>query len=277
MRIISIDVGIRNLGICILENQRLPEKYIIHFWENIDIFESGGCNTLLKRGARKNKECNKTGLYTIGDDIYCRTHYNAFMKNKHCCGGKKDYCKLPIKYHDECKYYCKRHRNGIEIFKQKSVKETTMDEICVNVIKKLDSLRDVLFQDIDRVIIEYQPNIATLKIKSMSHILYTYFVIRGIIDNPYIVDKKVLLVSAKNKLLSIDPKKASNYKRGKKGYSTRKKASVENCDELLNRFIKDENIRPCSYGYFLNKLHSSNKKDDLADSFLQGYWYIKGK
>ena len=50
-------------------------------------------------------------------------------------------------------------------------------------------------------------------------------------------------------------------------YNDRKKVSVEKTEGILN-------LKNIEWLLFFNK---NNKKDDLADSFLQGLWYIQTK
>ena len=54
-------------------------------------------------------------------------------------------------------------------------------------------------------------------------------------------------------------------------YKEHKIDSIKYCKEYL--LMDDPNsIKPTTVLF-----HNSKKKDDLADSFLQGFWYIKNK
>jgi hypothetical protein len=52
-------------------------------------------------------------------------------------------------------------------------------------------------------------------------------------------------------------------------YSDRKKKGIQKCLEI----ITNTHYYQCWEGFF----SKHTKKDDLADSFLQGLWYVKNK
>ena len=73
---------------------------------------------------------------------------------------------------------------------------------------------------------------------------------------------RIEFVSASNKLKDCDANEKVNYK-------DRKKLGIKKCLELLS-----------TNNGFNNKLDyfdSHKKKDDLADSFLQGIWFINNR
>jgi len=96
-----------------------------------------------------------------------------------------------------------------------------------------------------------------------------YFIMKN--SNQYIE-----FVSSFNKLKDVNTNNTNNTKNSeyedktdKKKYNERKKLGIKIClENLENNNINDEWIK------FFN-IH--NKKDDLADCFLQGIWYIKHK
>ena len=55
----------------------------------------------------------------------------------------------------------------------------------------------------------------------------------------------------------------------KPSYSDRKKMGIKYCLDLINKSNDDKLWHP----FFINH----KKQDDLADSFLQGIWYINNK
>ena len=54
-----------------------------------------------------------------------------------------------------------------------------MEDIKLNLINSLDKKQ---FQDIDYVLIENQPSLKNPKMKSIAETLYSWFLIRGIVD-----------------------------------------------------------------------------------------------
>lgn len=284
MKVVSIDVGIRNLGIGVFETL-LDGTFVIHYWDVIDVMSSDTrCSHPMKRGKRKGMSCDKPSRYQVRDACYCSAHYP--LKKSVCSGTTKkgDPCKSKVTHVSDNLSYpsCKRHATGddtVEVGHKTAVKQLCMNDIAVSTVRCLDRHRDTLFP-VDRVLIEQQPSIATHKVKCMADILYTYFIVRGIVDDCLIADAKVLQISAKKKMLSIDPDAAELYvksKRGKKGYATRKKASIDNCDALLAKWAAADHGQLCDYAAYRDTFAQSNKKDDLADAFLQAYWYMKMK
>jgi len=178
-----------------------------------------------------------------------------------------------------------------------------------NIPRKLHELPQLL--NVDLVVIENQPSLKNPKMKSIQMILYSYFIILGKIigngDNSSSYIDKIEFCSASNKLKVYDgpeiilTKKVSN----KKGVTEviqevvqekeelnleqeeqqkeeiikitepkKKASSVKYADKkkyaILHAqyFLKDQEEK---YLDFFNK---HKKKDDLADSFLQGlYWF----
>jgi hypothetical protein len=168
-----------------------------------------------------------------------------------------------------------------------------------NIPKKLSEYPFLL--DVDKVVLENQPSLKNPQMKSIQMIVYSYFICYGKILNPN--EKKIQFVdfcNASNKLkvykgpeISIESlkkrkKKPSdndqdipqipisennddniqieNKKKTKKklSYTEKKKMAVEH----VKYFIKDE------YPEQLIYFNEHKKKDDLADSFLQGLYCI---
>ena len=101
--------------------------------------------------------------------------------------------------------------------------------------------------------------------KAISDTIFTWFMIRGIIDakinNSSI--KEVKFVSPSNKLKEFDTNIINEADKSKK-YSITKKLSIINTKIILTSYNLNE---------WIDRFLLFTKKDDLADSFLQG-WYI---
>ena len=69
-KILSWDVGIKNLAYCIISKQL--DKFLIEKWEKIDIVDSDKCVCagLMKSG----KVCGKKATYCFNDIYYCKLH-----------------------------------------------------------------------------------------------------------------------------------------------------------------------------------------------------------
>ena len=115
---------------------------------------------------------------------------------------------------------------------------------------------DNLLKDIsvDRVIIENQIGPLALRMKTLQGMIMQHFIEK---ECPIIEE-----ISSSNKLKDYLTKKKTKY-------TERKKLSIKVTQEIL----KENNNLDAWIPTFLEH----KKKDDLADSFLQGIWYIKYK
>ena len=112
-----------------------------------------------------------------------------------------------------------------------------------------EELKDI---NIDIVCIENQIGPLALRMKTLQGMIMQHFIEKNI---PLVEE-----VSATNKLKEfLDLKKTT--------YSQRKKISVEETKKLLS---KNNHLHK-----WINIFSNHKKKDDLADCFLQGRWYLK--
>ena len=128
----------------------------------------------------------------------------------------------------------------------------TLIEIGINL--KLEM--DLLFKDIkiDTVIIENQISPIANRMKTLQGMMAQYFIMNNVND--------IHFISASNKLKDFLANKQTTY-------SERKKKGIEVCEELL---LNNEKISE-----HITLFENSKKKDDLADCFLQGLWFLKEK
>jgi len=127
-------------------------------------------------------------------------------------------------------------------------------------VEKLDKIDNIL--NVDYVLIENQPGFKNPIMKTIQMILYTYYLIRDAIDSPRI--KEIILINPTNKLKVYKgpPIKCMHTNK----YRRNKYLAIEHCKYMLKDF-PDE----------LQFLIESNKKDDLADSYLQGMYFFHNK
>ena len=100
------------------------------------------------------------------------------------------------------------------------------------------------------------------KMKSIQMILYSYFLINGVVTNKI---KEIRLISAKNKLKTYDGPPI--IVKSKNKYTRTKLLAIEYCRYIIKNNIK-KHIDNITY------FNEHKKKDDLADAFLQGVWFI---
>jgi hypothetical protein len=104
---------------------------------------------------------------------------------------------------------------------------------------------------IDIVIIENQISTIASRMKTLQGMIAQYFIMR---ETP-----RIEFISAANKLKMFMTKKKTTY-------TERKVESVEVTKELLEGLPQFKNYKGC--------LDKNKKKDDLADCFLQGVYYL---
>ena len=126
-------------------------------------------------------------------------------------------------------------------------------------VSKLDQLP--FLQEAELVLIENQPSLKNPIMKSVQMLLYSYFLIRGMVDLQKVTGIK--LISASNKLKKCNT--IDKFKDRSKSYKDRKKLAVDYCYYLL------EELEPIEQKDYFS---GNCKKDDLADCYLQAMYYL---
>ena len=144
MKIVSFDVGIKNLAVCVINIE--SQKINIVYWDVINLI----------------------------DDIICE----CMMTNKN---GKK--CKNMSKFiYNTSTYLCKKHvkdKDDSEIKKivNKKVRSISLQDKNIILIKKLDELFEN-FKEAELILIEQQPS-KNPTMKNFSIMLHNFFIIRA--------------------------------------------------------------------------------------------------
>lgn len=310
MKVLSFDVGIKNLAYCVMEwndtDNQISNLKIL-FWDIINLLESyenqiqttnnlncfsKDCNKKVKAFTEFNekKYCfctkhinNKTDLLNPILEPYDETNWIQ-IKNSECCKCSEN-PENPKKTKNTKTFFsnetlnfvlCNKHYKNmigklntastkLYPIKNKKVKDMTTDNLKFNLVKCLDQRKEILLNNADVVLIENQPSFKNPVMKAISDTLYTWFMIRGIVDkdiNKSII-QKIRFISPSNKLKEFNQKSIEDASENAK-YSATKKLSVINTQTILTSYeLKN----------WLNVLHSHHKKDDMADCFLQG-WYV---
>ena len=154
--------------------------------------------------------------------------------------------------------YCIKDWGIINIADKINIKKNKMG-VYENIPDILDTYTD--FLNCKYVLIENQPCMKNPTMKSIQMILYSYFLIKGLKNNESNITN-VKFISPMNKLKVYDGPKITLKVKSK--YTIRKKSAVIHSQYFLQNNNK-----------YLNLFNSNKKKDDLADSFLQGLYYIK--
>jgi hypothetical protein len=266
MKIISWDIGINNLAYCIMEDKNIIK------WDVIDILSDIRPETYICEGSLKNgNNCDKkASLYQTIDEnrhYYCGTHGKGFVKipkHEQCQGINKSNqpCQMKAYVYNKCgKYYCKKHQN-------QSIDECQMYITVDNIsffqrgkflYSKLDNLKEYIL-DVDEVVIENQPVHKNPVMKSIQMLLYGYYMMEGIIKKERI--REIHLQNATQKMKVYDgPKIECEIK---DTHERNKYLAKEHCKYIL----KDNEE-------MLNYFNSYDKNDDLADTYLQGLYFLK--
>ena len=271
MKVLSIDVGIKNLALCLFSKVSGSDHFGIKKWEVVNISEQEtlACGFIEKGNA---EVCNKPAKYKKNDACYCLKHSKkqtlqiTSAEQKPSFINKQKIQKLyeiadahKIVYEPKVKKadlvklindYIKEHYfENVE-----SVRAADVDlfNIGINIKTQLNKL----FENegkIEYVIIENQISPIATRMKTIQGMLVQYFVMSGL------QVEHIEFISAANKLKDCDAKDKANY-------SDRKKLGVAKCLEAItNDFRFSEHV-----DYF----NKHKKKDDLADSFLQGIYFI---
>lgn len=275
MKLLSIDVGIKNLSFCLFEvSQSITQSQSILKWDNIDLSEKmeNKCIEIDKNGL-----CNKVAKYMKDGKCYCLKHSKkkcflqptAVLKPSYINKQKiQNLIEIADKYKINYETPVKKGNliSSINEFIANNC-FTPIDKINANKIDlvtigrniqyKLDEILCDHLESIDIMIIENQIGPIANKMKTIQGMLSQYFIMR---NNNIGIE----FISASNKLKNfvIKEKEKTDYKQ-------RKKLGIQFCSETISA-----DFRFKEWEGFFNK---SSKKDDLSDCFLQGLWYISSR
>ena len=153
----------------------------------------------------------------------------------------------------------------LPICNRESLKKDKMS-VFEGIPKILNSIPELV--NVSDVLIENQPCLKNPTMKTIQVMLYSHFIFNKqnglkLLGNESNI-KNVEYVSACNKLKIYDgPELECKLK---SSYSKRKFYAIKHAEYFLNKYNEFENLE-----YF----KSNKKKDDLADSYLQGLFFIK--
>jgi hypothetical protein len=272
MKILSIDVGIKNLAFCLFEKSPTAEHFKVTKWDTINLTEEESFKCVF---VEKNILCNKPAKFKKEDKCYCVKHskkqqyqiptseHKSTIINKHKLSKLYEIAdSYNIKYDPKIKktdlvnlindYIQKTFFETIE---SKKANEVDIFNIGVNIKNKFN----ILFKDeskLDYVIIENQIGPLAIRMKTIQGMIVQYF----IMSNLHV--EHIEFISASNKLKDCDVK-------DKEKYSDRKKLGITKCLGILTNDFR--------FNEHFSHFEAHKKKDDLSDSFLQGLWFINNK
>lgn len=294
--ILSFDVGVIHLSYCLMTKKLFKQKdgsmkldwHIIQ-WNNID---------LSKRDEMKCECGKKASLSNIVNNImkyYCKVHAkkinteikefeeyfktipnsttkcNHNVKDKEC--GKKalynfDSNDTLCNVHAKALYKIMGNSCKMKKFKIKDSNKLNFDDVKYDLLMVLEKLKELLVADI--VVIENQPSFKNPRMKSIATTIYDYYLIRGVIDKNVTGSNitQVKFMAPSNKLKLADDKDSKELVKAKsdndtKAYKLTKSLGIKYCSDMI-----------CHLPTWSEHFDSFKKKDDMADSFLQGAYYF---
>ena len=293
MKTISFDVGIKNMAYCIFDcsaNIDILDWKVLNLNEENTIVKKT-CNAIVNSRKQQNKVCGKNAKYQYNDQCYCETHakssnYLLPVKENQYTHIKKQKVDEVIKWGNqhflfldkerkqnktsmlaEVQQYLEKH--CLEKITYKKTKNASQVDLVV-IGKKMKILLDKIqiLPEITHVIIENQISPIANRMKTIQGMLAQYFIMRN-------DDCAIEFISSANKLKQFADTQGEVPKK--------KKENKEQSVSIKNPNYKEHKKDGIYYCYRIIERNFSNwsgalltdKKDDLADAFLQGLWYFK--
>jgi hypothetical protein len=287
IKIVSIDVGIKNLAYCILQQLNEGSQLTIVDWNSINLIQTDTkdfkCNAVLEK-SKKGKECicNKKAKFQFvkegePEQYYCEKHAKSSKKliyTKECSPThlKKQKMEnlstvvsnlqLTVSPHDKKQQILEKiteHYDNVAlkpiVMKKTSANDVSLIEIGKSIKREFNNNSEMA--SVTHVLIENQISPIATRMKTIQGLLAQYFIMT---DD----DIKIEFISSSNKLRNVvvEPKEKQT---ASQKYKQHKVDSVIYTKQLLENNEEFKKWLP---------ILDTSKKDDLADCFLQGMWYI---
>ena len=288
-RILSIDVGIKNLAFCLFEKPHESSYFSIMKWDIINLSQEDEiqkCKCTEKNGII----CNKPAKYTLNDSYFCLKHskkqnYQIPTSELRPSFINKQKIQKLIEIADKYNiHYEKPIKKNDLLFKineyitNKCFKEITstnasqIDLITIgkNIKNKFNKIFPIE-DKIDYVLIENQISPIANRMKTIQGMIAQYFIMNNNTEHIEFVSSINKLKQTSGKPKSIDESQTQSQSQDTvtKNYKSRKNQGISKCLEILTT----EHCFANQLSYF----NTHKKKDDLSDSFLQGLWFINSK
>lgn len=284
MKILSFDVGIRNLAYCLFEldidkknetldissskiNQLMKSIHIID-WSVINLTQDEK-NVKCGLNNKNGKLCNNKALYKKYNIYYCKKHAT---ESKFIIPSRENQIKtIKKKKKDAVILYCKNHFINCDDGQNKEYYTKLIDSYLVkNSLDPINNTKadnlslvsigrcmatqfDKLFKqhNIDILLIENQISPIANRMKTIQGMITQYFIMNNVLN--------IEFISSSNKLKLFSKKKTT--------YNERKKMGIE----IMNSHVLDL----IDNGNWKDIFNKHKKKDDLADAFLQSLYYLE--
>ena len=307
MKILSIDVGMKNLAYCLFDAdadadadtkakandpESVMQQVNIVAWDTVNLCDASITDVTIAPVLCTQPGCKFAAKFvhsaTDADAItivhYCTRHANASgykmplaisikslkkMTLDELKAFSNEYLSVPIPEKCEKSKMKLLHHLDAAIAaeylvavgaKKKVVSAASVDLITIgrNMHKRFDALPHIV-SGIDVVIIENQLSTLATRMKTLQGMITQYFIMRGVPD--------IRFISSINKLKLFAKEQEQG---GEDCYADRKKRSIEITRSLI--------ANAAHMQLMSMKFEKHKKKDDLADCFLQGMWWLcKGR
>lgn len=296
MKVISFDIGIKNMAYCILT---CNNNIVIKDWNVVNLMTetpniNHKCNCIIPARTKRqtDKLCDKKAKYEKNNNYYCEKHAKS---NKDYIIPTKNNSKSFIKKqkvdtlltlchshflcldNDKVKrkkdeivsildnFYENKCFNVIEKQKKKNASDVDLIEIGRNMKIVFDTINEI--DGITDVVIENQISPIANRMKTIQGMLAQYFIMRHEQANIHFVSSLHKIKQFDNlNLITRQQDNKKNVNSNNPNYKENKLDGVFYCKKILDINEQLNNWYP--------KLDTI-KKDDLADSFLQGIWFFK--
>jgi len=276
MKLLSIDVGIKNLAFIIIETTQTNDFKIIK-WDVINL-----CNKNIDCVEHK---CKKKPVFVKNNTYYCKIHAKKTNYSIPLCNIKtlnkqslkklillaQEYNIVIDKFMNKSNIIVllEQHLNNhcLEVIENVSANTINLVHIGINIKDRLNELfknYDIL--TLDKIILENQISPIANRMKTIQGMIAQYFINSNNYNIHFIsAINKLKLFQKNNTIANLATSDISNNSTNKISYADRKKLSIYYTKEVLQKYNMNNEVTFFS---------SHSKKDDLADCFLQAYYYI---
>lgn len=297
MKVLSFDVGVRNLAGCMFEFSEDDQHIKLIWWECLDLLQP---QMKFCEFVKNGQKCTRLAVWNApllnGEIInLCGCHKHGHTSPTISVNSSKELasshqppspplsrrcqyksCKAFASSAVEQDHFCSKHANKIiadfnkkyalKKIKQPTCKHTEPKDLKLHLWRTFDAMKDLL--TVDTVVIENQPSLKNPVMKSISETIFNFFLCRGIIDaertNSRISDVRYVNPSNKMKLSIDGISQLQSVTDKALKYRKTKQLAVNQVADILAP-------TPATRKSFLN----NKKKDDLADCLLQGIWFLQ--
>ena len=291
MKLLSIDIGIKNLAIIIIEtNDNIDKTNISDNSNNNDfkIIKWDVINLCDKNINCSELACKKKPLFFKNNNYYCKIHAKKTNYSIPLCNintlHKQSLKKLILLAQEyniiidksikkpDLIVLLEQHLNShcLQEVENVSANSINLVHIGINIKNELNKLfKDYNVLELDKIILENQISPIANRMKTIQGMIAQYFINSNNYNIYFIsaINKLKLFLKNKNDETNTNISNTSSTN-NKITYADRKKLSIFYTKEVLQKYNMSNEIV-----FFSNH----TKKDDLADCFLQAYYYINIK